>query len=97
LTEEDIKCSKEEIEAKYPKGSPDYPSHAKGCACSGCWASWGEWRSAHMGFSLGVMAAAKLIENHSCVSSCCDAQPSAGEAKALALCVLNLVRTERDT
>lgn len=32
-------------------------------------------------------AAAKDIEVHCCVSSCCDAQPSAGEAKALADCI----------
>ena len=31
--------------------------------------------------------AALHIERHSCVSSCCDAQPGAGEAVALAQCV----------
>ena len=30
---------------------------------------------------------ARHIENHSCVSSCCEAQPSGGESKALAECV----------
>lgn len=47
MTEEDMALSKEEISAKYPKGSPDYPTHAKGCGCSGCYASWGEWRAAN--------------------------------------------------
>jgi hypothetical protein len=28
-----------------------------------------------------------FIESHSCVSTCCNAQPSAGDAKALADCV----------
>lgn len=37
----------------------------------------------------GVEAAAKLVESHSCVSSCCDAQLSAVEAKALAACIRN--------
>ena len=32
--------------------------------------------------------AAAHVENHCCVSSCCDAQPGAGEAKAMAACVL---------
>lgn len=32
-------------------------------------------------------ACARHVENHSCVSSCCDAQPSGGEAKALADCI----------
>lgn len=91
MTEEDIRCSKDEINAKYPQGSPDYPSHHKGCGCSGCHASWSEWRSAHMGFALGVTAAASRIQAHSCVSACCDAQPSSGEAAALANCVLGLV------
>lgn len=35
---------------------------------------------------------AKFIEAHSCVASCCDAQPSAGEAKALADCVRGFVQ-----
>jgi hypothetical protein len=32
-----------------------------------------------VGFNAGVKAAAKLVSNHSCVSSCCDAQPSGGD------------------
>lgn len=41
---EDRLLSREEITAKYPKGSPDYPTHAEHCGCSGCYASWTEWR-----------------------------------------------------
>lgn len=54
MTEEDIALSKEEISAKYPQGSPDHPSHYKSCVCSGCFASWLEWRAAHLAFELGV-------------------------------------------
>lgn len=32
------------------------------------------------------------IENHSCASTCCDAQPSAGEAKALADCARRAIK-----
>jgi hypothetical protein len=35
----------------------------------------------------GLEQAARHVENHSCVSSCCDAQPSAGEARSLADCI----------
>ncbi len=38
-------------------------------------------------FAAGVEAAARLIESHSCVSTCCDAQPGSGEAEELARCV----------
>ena len=35
--------SKEEMRARFEgKGSPDYPTHAGGCVCSGCHASWTE-------------------------------------------------------
>lgn len=37
-----------------------------------------------------IEEAANRIEAHSCVASCCDAQPSAGEAKSLADCVRRL-------
>jgi hypothetical protein len=42
---EDVILSKEQIRAKYPQGSPDYPTHEENCPCSGCWASWIQWRS----------------------------------------------------
>jgi hypothetical protein len=45
----DLVLSKEQIKAKYPTGSPDYPTHPKECGCSGCYSSWGEWRGAHAG------------------------------------------------
>jgi hypothetical protein len=35
----------------------------------------------------GAEEAALHVERHSCVSSCCDAQPGANEAKALAQCI----------
>ncbi len=38
-------------------------------------------------FNAGVEAACLSLENHSCVSTCCDAQPGAAEAKELARCV----------
>ncbi len=41
-------------------------------------------------FNAGIERAAVLIESHSCVSSCCDAQPSGGEAAELAKCVRKL-------
>ena len=82
MTEDDIRCSKDEIEARFPTGSPDYPSHHKGCGCSGCYASWSEWRSAHMGFSLGVMAASALVLERS---------RDAADAVALSNCILGLV------
>lgn len=50
----DFALSKEEILKKYPKGSPDYPEHADGCGCSGCHASWCEWRGGYAAFNLGV-------------------------------------------
>jgi len=56
VTEADMALSKEQIVAKYSKGSPDYPSHAEGCGCSGCYASWLEWRGAHAAFELGKRA-----------------------------------------
>lgn len=40
-----------------------------------------------------VEACAKHVENHSCVASCCDAQPSGGEAKSLADCVRRAATT----
>lgn len=42
-------------------------------------------------FLAGVEAAAKHIETHSCVASCCNAQPSANEAHALATCIRTAV------
>lgn len=38
-------------------------------------------------YNAGVEAACKAIENHSCVSTCCDAQPGGAEARELAACV----------
>ena len=35
----------------------------------------------------GAEEAALHVERHSCVSTCCDANPSANEAKALAECI----------
>jgi hypothetical protein len=44
----DMLLTKDEIQKKYVgKGSPDYPTHPEGCPCSGCYASWTEWRGAH--------------------------------------------------
>jgi hypothetical protein len=37
------------------------------------------------------------IRNHSCVSTCCDAQPSAGEAEALAKCIEELLAPPKPT
>lgn len=39
------------------------------------------------GYIAGLEAAITQIMTHSCVSTCCDAQPSSGEAKELAKCV----------
>jgi hypothetical protein len=44
---EDFLLTKEQIDAKYPGGSPDYPTHHRSCECSGCHASWTEWRGGH--------------------------------------------------
>lgn len=41
--------------------------------------------------------AARHVEEHSCVSSCCDAQPSAGEAAELAKCVRALAAADGET
>jgi hypothetical protein len=38
-------------------------------------------------FLAGVEAAARLIELHCCVSTCCDAQPGSSTAEELARCV----------
>lgn len=38
-------------------------------------------------WNAAIEAAATLVGNHSCVSSCCNAQPAAGEAKDLADCL----------
>ena len=54
ITESDIALSREDIDKKYPNGSPDYPSHSLHCGCSGCYASWLEWRSGHANYELGV-------------------------------------------
>ena len=43
-------------------------------------------------FNHGVETAAKHIKAHSCVSSCCDAQPAGGDAAELAECVRKLTR-----
>ena len=45
-----FKLSEEEITARFPEGSPDYPTHPKHCGCSGCYASWVEWRGGHRSF-----------------------------------------------
>jgi hypothetical protein len=48
VSPEDFLLTKEEVSAKYAdKGSPDYPTHHKGCGCSGCYASWVEWRGGY--------------------------------------------------
>ena len=39
------------------------------------------------GFAGGLEEAARIVAAHCCVSTCCDAQPGAVEAKALAACV----------
>jgi hypothetical protein len=45
MNPEDYLLSIEQMRAKYAdKGSPNYPTHVKGCQCSGCYASWTEWR-----------------------------------------------------
>lgn len=44
-------------------------------------------RRIRQAFQDGIVAAAKLVEGHSCVSSCCDANPSSGEAAHLAECI----------
>lgn len=62
MTDDDMSLSKREILEKYPKGSPDYPSHAKGCGCSGCHASWSEWRGASKGFEAGIRAAVRACD-----------------------------------
>lgn len=59
MTEADLALSREEIFAKYPKGSPSYPSHAKECICSGCYASWMEWDAGSKAFKLGAAAEQK--------------------------------------
>ena len=38
------------------------------------------------GFAGGLEEAARIVAAHCCVSTCCDAQPGAGEAEALAKC-----------
>lgn len=43
-------------------------------------------------FADGVERSAVCIEVHSCVSSCCEAQPSAAVARQLAECVRGLAR-----
>jgi hypothetical protein len=44
-------------------------------------------------FAAGVEAAAKLVEGHCCVSTCCDAQPGASTAEELAACVRKNARS----
>lgn len=56
MKEQDIVLSKEAIVEKYPKGSPDYPTHCRECVCSGCNDSWLEWRAAHAVYELGFNA-----------------------------------------
>lgn len=48
------------------------------------------WREPTEPYHQGIEAAAKHIENHSCVATCCDAQPSGEEPKQLAECVRRL-------
>lgn len=59
MTEIDIALSEEEIVEKYPQGSIRYPSHEKGCTCSGCHSSWREWHTAHNAFKLGIQSTLK--------------------------------------
>jgi hypothetical protein len=47
VAEADFTLTKKQIKAKYPGGSPDYPTHHAGCGCSGCYASWVEWRGGY--------------------------------------------------
>jgi len=47
-------------------------------------------------FIAGVEAAAKGIEDHCCVSSCCDAQPSAIVAKQLAKCIRSNIKASNN-
>lgn len=61
MSQADVELSKEEILAKYPNGSPQYPSHHEGCGCSGCWASWAEWRSGHKAHTLAVASTVEKI------------------------------------
>ena len=61
MHESDLALSKEAITAKYPKGSPDYPSHHEHCECSGCYSSWMEWRAGHAAYLLGHRAGALAI------------------------------------
>ena len=44
-----------------------------------------------------IEACAQHVEAHSCVASCCDAQPGAGEARSLADCVRKLATREKST
>lgn len=45
---EDMLLSRAEVDEKYKDaGSIEYPTHPRGCPCSGCYASWTEWRGAH--------------------------------------------------
>jgi len=43
-----------------------------------------------IGHNGGIDAAARAIEDHCCVSTCCDAQPGASTAKELARCIRKL-------
>lgn len=45
-----FRLSIEEMAARFPEGSPDYPTHPKHCGCSGCYASWVEWRGGRRSF-----------------------------------------------
>lgn len=68
---EDLLLTSDAITAKYPLGSPDYPSHGSKehprCGCSGCHASWEGWRAAvplreHVA-GLDIALAAEKAEN----------------------------------
>jgi len=61
MKEEDVGLSKRQILERYPEGSPDYPSHHAGCSCSGCYASWLEWRAGHAAYELGCRRTVEAI------------------------------------
>ena len=86
---EDFLLTKEEMRAKYAgKGSPDYPTHAASCGCSGCHASWCEWRGAFAGVEAlrgrlrSVVDKLLVIRGALVLARCEDADRAAGDALA---------------
>lgn len=60
-----FRLSIEEMAARFPEGSPDYPTHPKHCECSGCYASWMEWHGGHRSFeTLPKTLSAQVREFH---------------------------------